>query len=204
MREKMETIGEQLGELSICWQPWTSGWSCFLLATTRLCPTILENKDALALLSRYRVNLNDIGGNTLLLHLSEINRECKKAVGCCIVLWNWGSRWIKDTGGGSSHLDVAATHLQSVGFQLENDDDDPVVPLSLSPSREYRVLPPSDVRSLIGRGLQLPKVAQGYIHKPFYSMAQWIGCICQTTLCDTGFIHKPICCSMYLPYWHSS
>ena len=79
MRDKMETIGEQLGELSICWQPWTSGWSCFL-ATTRLCPTILENKDALALLSRYRVNLN-IGGNTLSLHLSEINRECKKAVG---------------------------------------------------------------------------------------------------------------------------
>ena len=58
------------------------------VSTTRLCLTILENKDALALLSRYRVNLNDIGGNTLLLHLSEINRECKKAVGCCIVLWN--------------------------------------------------------------------------------------------------------------------
>ena len=25
----------------------------------------------------------------------------------CSVLWNWVSRWIKDTGDGSSHLDVA-------------------------------------------------------------------------------------------------
>ena len=37
----------------------------------------------------------------------------------CSVLWNWVSRWIKDTGDGSSHLDVATTliTLRFISFQ---------------------------------------------------------------------------------------